>query len=122
MSSSQRETPNSEIIHLVGRSFESSPTTAFDKGRKSSSFKETSKVFIGGLNWTTDEQMLHSYFEQFGPVIECTIMRDPSTGKSRCFGFVTFSEPAVVDKIIRQIHILDSKQVPECLLMQNLHR
>jgi RNA-binding protein Musashi len=122
MTSSQNESPISETIHSARESFKSPPTNTFDKGQKSSSFKETSKVFIGGLNWTTDEQMLHSYFEKFGPVVECTIMRDPATGKSRCFGFVTFSEPAVVDKIIRQVHILDSKQVPEYLLIQNLHR
>ena len=86
--------------------------TSFDKDLQSlSSFKEASKVFIGGLNWTTDEQMLHDYFEQYGTVIECTIMRDPQTGKSKCFGFVTFLESDVIDKLVRQVHILDSKQV-----------
>jgi hypothetical protein len=53
---------------------------------------------------------LKAYFEQFGQVIDCHIMRDP-TGKSRCFGFVNFSDPSIPDVILQKTHILDGKQV-----------
>lgn len=53
---------------------------------------------------------LKAYFEQFGQVLDCNIMRDP-TGKSRCFGFVTFADPVVVDIVLQKTHILDKKQV-----------
>lgn len=53
---------------------------------------------------------LKAYFEQFGAVADCNIMRDP-TGRSRCFGFVTFVDPVVVDIVLQKTHILDKKQV-----------
>lgn len=53
---------------------------------------------------------MKAYFEQFGQVIDSHIMRDP-TGKSRCFGFVNFADPSVLDVVLQKTHILDSKQV-----------
>ena len=87
----------------------SSSTTAASNN-KTPSVKERCKIFVGGLNGMTTEDKLREHFEAFGEVIECTVMRD-SSGHSRCFGFVTFADPATVDLVIRQIHILDAKQV-----------
>ena len=56
---------------------------------------------------------LKAYFEQFGQVIDCHIMRDPS-GKSRCFGFVNFSDPSIPEIVLQKTHILDGKQVDMC--------
>lgn len=53
---------------------------------------------------------MKSYFEQFGQVVDSHIMRDP-TGKSRCFGFVNFADPSVLDIVLAKTHILDNKQV-----------
>ena len=53
---------------------------------------------------------MRAYFEQFGIVQECSIMKDP-TGRSRCFGFVCYEDPAVLDVVLQKIHILDKKQV-----------
>ncbi|KAF6095541.1 musashi RNA binding protein 2 [Phyllostomus discolor] len=40
------------------------------------------------------------------------VMRDPTTKRSRGFGFVTFADPASVDKVLGQPHHeLDSKTV-----------
>lgn len=77
---------------------------------RAASAKERCKIFVGGLNAITTEDKLRKHFEPFGEVIECTIMRDVA-GQSRCFGFLTFSDPATVDHVVRQIHILDAKQV-----------
>ena len=41
--------------------------------------------------WQTDDLTLQQHFCGFGPVEEATIMREKHTGKSRGFGFVTFS-------------------------------
>ncbi|KAK7034701.1 hypothetical protein VNI00_012108 [Paramarasmius palmivorus] len=51
---------------------------------------------------------LRDYFEQFGKVEACTIMRDP-TGRSRCFAFLTFEDPASVNRVMVQEHFLDGK-------------
>src|SRR5258707_14250789 len=87
-------------------------------------------MFIGGLNWDTTDgtrsciisrslgstklvvtpESLRKYFTQFGKVDACTIMRD-STGRSRCFAFLTFEDPASVNAVMVREHFLDGKIV-----------
>ncbi|KAK2972540.1 hypothetical protein RJ640_006606 [Escallonia rubra] len=50
------------------------------------------KVFVGGLAWETPTDVMRSYFEQFGDILEAVIITDKSTGKSKGYGFVTFRE------------------------------
>ena len=47
---------------------------------------------------------------QFGAIDQCTIMRDPS-GRSRGFGFLTYTSAESVKKVLAQSHQLDGKQV-----------
>ncbi|KAJ7661531.1 RNA-binding domain-containing protein [Mycena polygramma] len=65
-------------------------------------------MFIGGLNWDTTDESLRTYFTQFGKVDACTIMRD-AAGRSRCFAFLTFDEPASVNAVMSREHFLDGK-------------
>ncbi|KAG6331897.1 hypothetical protein ID866_7193 [Astraeus odoratus] len=67
-----------------------------------------SKMFIGGLNWDTTDESLRNYFSQFGKVDACTIMRD-AAGRSRCFAFLTFEDPASVNAVMVREHFLDGK-------------
>ncbi|XP_074889110.1 RNA-binding protein Musashi homolog 2 isoform X3 [Buteo buteo] len=70
------------------------------------------KMFIGGLSWQTSPDSLRDYFSKFGEIRECMVMRDPTTKRSRGFGFVTFADPASVDKVLAQPHHeLDSKTI-----------
>lgn len=55
-------------------------------------------------------ESLNAYFEQFGKVDACTIMRD-AAGRSRCFAFLTFEEPASVNAVMVREHFLDGKIV-----------
>ena len=41
------------------------------------------KMFVGGLSGQTTPDNLKKYFEQFGPVSECMIMKDAITKRSR---------------------------------------
>src|SRR6266550_1413383 len=89
-------------------------------------------MFIGGLNWDTTDgtylsfnvvvlllsiapiclETLRDYFSQFGKVDACTIMRD-AAGRSRCFAFLTFDDPASVNAVMVREHVLDGKIVRE---------
>ncbi|XP_078436906.1 uncharacterized protein LOC144707587 [Wolffia australiana] len=51
----------------------------------------SSKLFIGGLSYNTDDQSLREAFTSFGQVIEARVILDRETGRSRGFGFVTFT-------------------------------
>ncbi|KAG1366708.1 hypothetical protein COCNU_13G004980 [Cocos nucifera] len=58
------------------------------------------RCFVGGLAWATDGASLERAFSQFGEVVESKIINDRETGRSRGFGFVTFSnEQAMRDAI-----------------------
>lgn len=73
--------------------------------------KDNCKMFIGGLNWETTEENLKDYFTKYGEVVELKIMKDPNTGRSRGFGFLTFNDPKSVDEVVRTQHVLDGKVI-----------
>uniref|UniRef100_A0A8C7T775 Musashi RNA-binding protein 2b n=1 Tax=Oncorhynchus mykiss TaxID=8022 RepID=A0A8C7T775_ONCMY len=55
---------------------------------------------------------LRDYFTKFGEIRECMVMRDPTTKRSRGFGFVTYIDAASVDNVLaQQHHELDSKTI-----------
>ncbi len=43
-------------------------------------------------------------------------MKDVLTGKSRGFGFVTFSHPKILDRVLKQDHVIDGKIVSVAIL------
>ncbi|XP_065225272.1 heterogeneous nuclear ribonucleoprotein 27C-like isoform X2 [Planococcus citri] len=73
---------------------------------------ERGKLFIGGLSWETTQEDLQRYFGRFGEVIDCVVMKNSESGRSRGFGFVTFADPANVDVVLRSgPHVLDSRTI-----------
>ncbi|EXB39885.1 Glycine-rich RNA-binding protein 2 [Morus notabilis] len=50
----------------------------------------TSKLFVGGLSFGTDDQSLKDAFSGFGEVVDARVICDRDTGKSRGFGFISF--------------------------------
>lgn len=78
----------------------------------SNAANDPGKMFIGGLSGTTTPDNLKTYFEKFGPVSECMIMKDAITKRSRGFGFITYSDPNSVEKVLElEKHILDEKAI-----------
>jgi cold-inducible RNA-binding protein len=49
------------------------------------------KLFVGGLSWGTTDDGLHQAFERFGEIVEAKVVTDRETGRSRGFGFVSFT-------------------------------
>ncbi|KMT16551.1 hypothetical protein BVRB_3g048440 [Beta vulgaris subsp. vulgaris] len=69
------------------------------------------KLFVGGISWETTEETLKDYFGQFGDVYQANIMRDKATGRPRGFGFVLFSDPSVIDRVVQDKHTIDGRPV-----------
>ena len=63
----------------------------------------SSKLFVGGLSWDTNDQSLAAAFEAFGALTEAKVISDRDTGRSRGFGFVTFEAPADAAKAIAEM-------------------
>lgn len=52
-----------------------------------------------------------NYFGKFGEVVDSVIMTDRMTGKPRGFGFVTFADSAVAEKVLEEEHVIDGRKV-----------
>lgn len=51
----------------------------------------SSKVFVGGISYGTDDQSLVDAFSNYGQVVEAKVIMDRESGRSRGFGFVTYT-------------------------------
>ncbi|OAD70222.1 hypothetical protein PHYBLDRAFT_95547, partial [Phycomyces blakesleeanus NRRL 1555(-)] len=48
-------------------------------------------LYVGNLSWNTTDDTLREAFSAYGTVESSIVMRDRDTGRSRGFGFVTYS-------------------------------
>lgn len=70
------------------------------------------KLFIGGLDYKTSEDALKLHFEKFGDVIDCVVMREPQSKRSRGFGFVIYANSFMVDRAQEaRPHEVDGREV-----------
>ncbi|KAI3861812.1 hypothetical protein MKX03_027417 [Papaver bracteatum] len=60
----------------------------------------SSKVFVGGLSWNTDETSLRQAFADCGEIIDARVIMDRDSGRSRGFGFVTYTSTEEASKAI----------------------
>ncbi|KAL9925831.1 heterogeneous nuclear ribonucleoprotein 27C [Glossina fuscipes] len=73
---------------------------------------ERGKLFVGGLSWETTQENLSRYFCRFGDIIDCVVMKNNESGRSRGFGFVTFADPANVQHVLQSgPHTLDGRTI-----------
>ncbi|KAL6592273.1 hypothetical protein ACP70R_049537 [Stipagrostis hirtigluma subsp. patula] len=69
------------------------------------------KIFVGGVAWETTEETFSKHFEKYGAITDSVIMKDKHTKMPRGFGFVTFSDPSVIDKVLEDEHVIDGRTV-----------
>ena len=86
------------------------PPGSVNGGRRAEPL-EMGKVFVGGLSRETTTDGLRLYFERFGDISDCVVMKDRSTGAPRGFGFVTYASQMIADRVIHHRHIIDGKEV-----------
>uniref|UniRef100_K7FIJ6 RNA-binding protein 3 n=2 Tax=Pelodiscus sinensis TaxID=13735 RepID=K7FIJ6_PELSI len=74
---------------------------------------EEGKLFVGGLNFETDEQGLEQHFGSFGPISEVVVIKDKETQRSRGFGFITFANPEHASDAMRAMNgeSVDGRQI-----------
>jgi RNA recognition motif-containing protein len=69
-------------------------------------------MFLRGLTRSTTTEMLHQYFQNFGELTDCVVIKNPTTKLSRCFGFVQFTTPPIADHVVEsRPHIIDGKEI-----------
>jgi RNA recognition motif-containing protein len=63
-----------------------------------------SKIYVGGLPYSTTEQQLSDLFAAHGTVTSARIITDKFTGQSRGFGFVEMSSEAEAQAAITALN------------------
>jgi RNA recognition motif-containing protein len=66
--------------------------------------KMSMKLFVGGLSWDTNDAALRQEFGRFGNIEEAVVIADRETGRSRGFGFVTFTEASAGQQAIQEMN------------------
>ena len=63
----------------------------------------STKLFVGSLSWNTTSEELQSAFAACGDVVEAKVVTDRDTGRSRGFGFVTYSDAESATRAIEEL-------------------
>lgn len=69
------------------------------------------KIFVGRLPQEATVEDLRQYFGRFGRILDAYIPKDPKRSGHRGFGFVTFSDDGVADRVSRRSHEICGHQV-----------
>jgi RNA-binding protein Musashi len=69
------------------------------------------KIFVGRLPQEETNEDLRHYFGRFGRILDVYIPKDPKRSGHRGFGFVTFAEEGVADRVSRRSHEICGQQV-----------
>ncbi|KAG8388395.1 hypothetical protein BUALT_Bualt02G0121400 [Buddleja alternifolia] len=97
-------------------------------GLKHDSSSSAGKLFVGGIAWETSEasgefiyartilvfsfpESFSRYFRKYGEITDSVIMMDKITGRPRGFGFITFADAEVADKVLEEDHVIDGRAV-----------
>ena len=62
------------------------------------------KIYVGNLPWSATSASLEALFSEHGTVQSAEVISDRETGRSRGFGFVTFTEQAAGEQAISSTH------------------
>ncbi len=65
---------------------------------------EENKLFVGGLSWNLTVEDLKAAFAAVAEVVDCVIIMDRQTGKSKGFGFVTMKTADDAQKAITALN------------------
>ena len=64
----------------------------------------STKLFVGSLPWSVNDNILQQTFEAHGRVVSAKIITDRDTGRSRGFGFVEMENPTDAQKAIKSLN------------------
>nr|XP_033819284.1 RNA-binding protein 39 isoform X5 [Geotrypetes seraphini] len=62
------------------------------------------RLYVGSLHFNITEDMLRGIFEPFGRIESIQLMMDSETGRSKGYGFITFSDSECAKKALEQLN------------------
>jgi len=79
---------------------------------------DNNKLFIASLPWSINNDSLKELFSSYGEITEAVVITDRDTGRSKGFGFVTFTNPEDAKKALE----MDGKEVEGRTIIVNIAR
>lgn len=68
------------------------------------------KIFVGGLAHKTTTQNIREYFGHYGSIVDAVVLRWPD-GRSRGFGYVTYSDVSSATAALQDAHRIAGQEV-----------
>ena len=68
---------------------------------------DNNKLFVGSLPWSVNNDSLRELFAQYGEITDAVVIMDRDSGRSKGFGFVTFTTEEAAQKALE----MDGKEV-----------
>lgn len=62
------------------------------------------RIYVGSLHYNITEAMLRGIFEPFGTIESINLLKDPDSGLSRGYGFITFTKSDDAKRAIEQLN------------------
>uniref|UniRef100_A0A8C5H2C6 RRM domain-containing protein n=1 Tax=Gouania willdenowi TaxID=441366 RepID=A0A8C5H2C6_GOUWI len=62
------------------------------------------RLYVGSLHFNITEEMLRGIFEPFGKIEGIQLMMDSETGRSKGYGFISFSDAECAKKALEQLN------------------
>ncbi len=62
------------------------------------------RLYVGGLSFSTDEDEVRQLFSQIGEVLSCRLVRDRDSNKSRGFAFIEMASEAEAQQAISRFN------------------
>lgn len=69
------------------------------------------KLVVLGIPWDVDTDGLRQYMSKYGELADVIVMKDRTTGRSRGFGYVTFSNSEDAEKAMATQHLLNGRML-----------
>ncbi|KAL9368054.1 hypothetical protein Peur_039253 [Populus x canadensis] len=73
----------------------------------------STKLFVGGLSYDTNETVLKDAFGKYGEIIEVKVICHRVYGESKGYGFVQFSSEAAASTALKEMdgQLLDDRNI-----------
>ncbi|KAM4709513.1 putative RNA-binding protein 23 [Discoglossus pictus] len=62
------------------------------------------RLYVGSLHFNITEDMLRGIFEPFGKIENIQLLKEPDTGRSKGFGFITFTDAECARRALEQLN------------------
>lgn len=74
------------------------------------------KIFVRGIGWDVTSEALLEAFRRYGPVLDCNVVVDKTSGRNKGYGFILFSNRSGAVKALKEPEKKIGTRIATCQL------